>query len=65
MLVRGNAGGVRLFTRNGHDWPALSLKTRYCLIDGEAIACEGDACLASTDCATADRTGTSCFMPST
>jgi bifunctional non-homologous end joining protein LigD len=42
-------GGVRLFTRNGHDWPgrfpliaraALSLKAVSCLIDGEAVACD-------------------------
>jgi bifunctional non-homologous end joining protein LigD len=51
MLVRRNAGGVRLFTRNGHDWTgrfpliaraALSLKARSCLIDGEAVACDGN-----------------------
>lgn len=42
---------VRLFTRNGHDWTgrfpliapaALSLKAASCLIDGEAVACDGD-----------------------
>jgi bifunctional non-homologous end joining protein LigD len=47
MLVRRDAAGVRLFTRNGHDWTgrfpliagaALSLKARSCLIDGEAVA---------------------------
>jgi bifunctional non-homologous end joining protein LigD len=51
MLVRRNAAGVRLFTRNGHDWTgrfpliaraALSLKARSCLIDGEAVACDDD-----------------------
>jgi bifunctional non-homologous end joining protein LigD len=51
MLVRRDATGVRLFTRNGHDWTgrfpliaraALSLKTASCLIDGEAVACDGD-----------------------
>jgi bifunctional non-homologous end joining protein LigD len=51
MLVRRDAAGVRLFTRNGHDWTgrfpliaraALSLKARSCLIDGEAVACDGD-----------------------
>jgi bifunctional non-homologous end joining protein LigD len=51
MLVRRDAAGVRLFTRNGHDWTgrfpliaraALSLKTASCLIDGEAVACDGD-----------------------
>src|SRR5215831_11979575 len=51
MLVRRDGAGVRLFTRNGHDWTgrfpliasaALSLKTASCLIDGEAVACDGD-----------------------
>ncbi len=45
MLVRRDAAGMRLFTRNGHDWigrfpliarAARSLKTASCLIDGEA-----------------------------
>src|SRR5262249_21599603 len=51
MLVRRDAAGVRLFTRNGHDWTgrfpliaraALSLKSVSCLIDGEAVACGDD-----------------------
>jgi bifunctional non-homologous end joining protein LigD len=51
MLVRRDAAGVRLFTRNGHDWTgrfpliaraALSLKALSCLIDGEAVCCDGD-----------------------
>jgi bifunctional non-homologous end joining protein LigD len=51
MLVRRDAAGVRLFTRNGHDWTARfplivaaagGLKSRSCLIDGEAVACDGD-----------------------
>ena len=49
MLVRRDAAGVRLFTRNGHDWTgrfpliaaaANALKARSCLIDGEAVACD-------------------------
>jgi ATP-dependent DNA ligase len=49
MLVRRDAAGVRLFTRNGHDWSgrfpliaaaARALKIRSCLIDGEAVACD-------------------------
>jgi bifunctional non-homologous end joining protein LigD len=48
LLARRGAAGVRLFTRNGHDWTerfpliveALStLKVTTCLIDGEAVAC--------------------------
>ena len=74
MLVRQDGMGVRLFTRNGHDWTgrfpliaraALSLKAVSCLIDGEAVACDGDGLPCSTDCATATRTGTSSFTPST
>ena len=49
MLVRRDAAGVRLFTRNEHDWTgrfplivrgALSLKAASCLIDGEAVCCD-------------------------
>ena len=47
LEVRRDAAGVRLFTRNGHDWTgrfpliaraALSLKGASYLIDGEAVA---------------------------
>ena len=31
--------GVRLLTRNGHDWASV---IRSCLIDGEAVACDGN-----------------------
>ena len=49
--MRRDAAGVRLFTRNGHDWTgrvpliaraALSLRAVSCLIDGEAVACDDD-----------------------
>jgi bifunctional non-homologous end joining protein LigD len=49
MLVRRDPAGVRLFTRNGHDWTgrfpliaraALALRATSCLIDGEAVACD-------------------------
>jgi bifunctional non-homologous end joining protein LigD len=51
MMVRRDAAGVRLLTRNGHDWAdrypliaaaAGALGVRSCLIDGEAVACDGD-----------------------
>jgi bifunctional non-homologous end joining protein LigD len=51
MLARRDATGVRLFTRNGHDWsyrfPLIraameALRMRSCLIDGEAIAFMAD-----------------------
>jgi bifunctional non-homologous end joining protein LigD len=49
LMVRRDAAGVRLLTRNGHDWSsrflaildaASALKARSCLIDGEAVACD-------------------------
>jgi bifunctional non-homologous end joining protein LigD len=51
MMVRRDAAGVRLITRNGHDWSARypqiseaagALRVRSFLIDGEAVACDGD-----------------------
>jgi len=49
LMARRNAVGIRLLTRNGHDWapryPLIveavdRLKVRSCLIDGEAVACD-------------------------
>jgi bifunctional non-homologous end joining protein LigD len=49
LMVRRDAAGSRLLTRNGVDWsprfPAIleaasELKARSCLIDGEAVACD-------------------------
>jgi ATP-dependent DNA ligase len=51
MMVRRDVAGIRLLTRNGHDWSprypqileaAGALKARSALIDGEAVACDGD-----------------------
>ena len=51
MMVRRDAAGVRLLTRNANDWTnrypliaaaAGALKPRSFLIDGEAVACDGD-----------------------
>jgi bifunctional non-homologous end joining protein LigD len=51
MMVRRDPAGVRLMTRNGHDWTgrfpliaeaARALRARSFLIDGEAVACDGD-----------------------
>ena len=42
--------GIRLLTKNGHDWASRyplilqavrRLKVRSCLIDGEAVVCDG------------------------
>ena len=48
LMVRRDSAGVRLLTRNGHDWrrfplileAANLLRARSCLIDGEAVACD-------------------------
>jgi bifunctional non-homologous end joining protein LigD len=49
--VRRDPAGLRLLTRNGHDWTgrfrliaeaAGALRARSFLIDGEAVACDGD-----------------------
>ena len=51
MMVRRGVAGVRLLTRNGHDWtdryPLIAeavgaLRVRSFLIDGEAVACDDD-----------------------
>jgi bifunctional non-homologous end joining protein LigD len=51
MMVRRDAAGVRLLTRNGHDWSgrfpliaeaAGALQVRSFLLDGEAVACDQD-----------------------
>ena len=48
LLARLGASGVRLFTRNGHDWTEhfplifetlIALNATTCLIDGEAVTC--------------------------
>jgi bifunctional non-homologous end joining protein LigD len=49
--VRRDPAGVRLVTRNGYDWTgrfpliaaaAETMRARSFLIDGEAVACDGD-----------------------
>src|SRR5262249_39417291 len=51
LMVRRDGAGVRLITRNGHDWSgrfpliaeaAGALKARSFLMDGEAVACDRD-----------------------
>src|SRR5215510_13144027 len=51
LMVRRDSAGIRLITRNGHDWSdrfpliaeaAGALKARSFLLDGEAVACDGD-----------------------
>jgi hypothetical protein len=49
LMARRDPFGIRLLTRNGHDWapryPLVveavnMLKVRSCLIEGEAVACD-------------------------
>jgi bifunctional non-homologous end joining protein LigD len=49
LMARRDPVGIRLLTRNGHDWadryPAIveavkALRARSCLLDGEAVACD-------------------------
>ena len=51
LMARRDPVGIRLLTRNGYDWspryPLIveavnRLKVRSCLIDGEAVACDGN-----------------------
>jgi hypothetical protein len=51
LMARRDAAGVRLLTRNGHDWahrfPLIhaaveALQVTPCLIDGEAVCCDDD-----------------------
>src|SRR5215813_5821913 len=51
LMARRDAAGVRLLTRNGIDWSARfpliakaagALQVRSFLLDGEAVACDGD-----------------------
>jgi bifunctional non-homologous end joining protein LigD len=49
MMAQRDGAGIRLLTRNGHDWSARfpliveavnHLKIRSCLIDGETVCCD-------------------------
>src|SRR3954449_1810153 len=49
LMARRDPVGIRLITRNGHDWAARyplvveavnHLKVRSCLIDGEVVCCD-------------------------
>jgi len=74
MMVRRDAAGVRLLTRNGIDWSdrypliaeaAGALRARSCIIDGEAVACDDNG-IASFDLVQHHRANDSVFRtPST
>src|SRR5262245_36049594 len=74
MMVRRDPAGVRLLTRNGHDWsdryPLIAaavgaLRVRSCLIDGEQSPAVMTGCRASTACATGARTAPCSCSPLT
>jgi bifunctional non-homologous end joining protein LigD len=69
MMVRRDPAGVRLLTRNGYNWtgrfPRIAaateaLRARSFLIDGEAVACDGDGLPVFDACAIGGRMG-GCF----
>ena len=74
LMARRDPIGVRLLTRNGHDWSSRypliveavnRLKVRSCLIDGEAVACDANG-LAVFEHSGASRLAAMwCSMPST
>jgi bifunctional non-homologous end joining protein LigD len=70
MMARRDAAGIRLLTRNGHDWaqkyPLIVeavnyLRVRSCLIDGEAVCCN-DVGLAVFDKLRRQREGERVFL---
>jgi hypothetical protein len=72
LMARRDPVGVRLLTRNGHDWaqryPLIveavnRLKVRSCLIDGEAVACDKNGL--ANGCGANRRASMSSSTPST
>jgi bifunctional non-homologous end joining protein LigD len=73
-MVRRDPAGVRLITRNGHDWSgrfpliaqaAGGLRVSSFLIDGEAVACDGDGMPSFDDCGTGEPMAMCFSLPST
>jgi ATP-dependent DNA ligase len=73
MMVRRDPAAARLLTRNGYDWTgrfpliaaaAEALRARSFLIDGEAVACDGDGVPIFDRCATGARTSACSCTPS-
>ena len=66
LMARRDPVGIRLLTRNGNDWapryPLIfeavnRLKVRSCLIEGEAVACNGDGVPVFESCVAGMMTG--------
>jgi bifunctional non-homologous end joining protein LigD len=74
LMARRDPVGIRLITRNGHDWtdrfPLVveavnHLKVRSCLIDGEVVYCDEKGVAASNCYATAGTSRRRSYTPST
>jgi ATP-dependent DNA ligase len=72
--VRRDGVGVRLLTRNGHDWApryplifeaVATLRVRSCLIDGEAVCCDDKGVAVFAKLRQRAMTGTCSCAPST
>jgi bifunctional non-homologous end joining protein LigD len=57
LMARRDPVGIRLISRNGHDWSARypliveavnALRCRSCLVDGEAVWCDPDGVESTT-----------------
>ena len=66
LMARRDPIGIRLLTRNGHDWlPRYPLiveavnRPRSCLIDGEAVCCDDNGVAVFARSGASPRAGTS------
>ena len=74
VIARKDGDRVRLYSRPGNDmtrrFPLIAealtgLRSRSCIIDGEAVACDATGSHRSSVSATASMTGTCSYKPST
>jgi bifunctional non-homologous end joining protein LigD len=74
VIARKDGKRVKLYSRPGNDltyrFPLIvdaiaGLRSRSCIIDGEAVACGDEACRASSASATGGTTEACSSMPST
>src|SRR5258708_27765181 len=74
IVARKNGPRVRLYSRPGNDltrrFPLIvdalaRLRSRSCIIDGEAVACDDTACPRSTSSGTTALTAACFYTPST
>jgi len=74
VIARKDGDRARLYSRPGNDmtrrFPLIAeeltgLRSRSCIIDGEAVACHDNGLARSSVAAIANMTGTCSWMPST